>query len=537
MNILDFAMPAALMSQPISRQDWLDGYAIPRGKTTLFAVPQGSGKTTSVMTAMVELSTIGSISLLGQRDYGAPQRCILVSGEETYDDIRRKLDADHPQLRSRIEGAVAAGNLLFVCLKELRERNAITGPMFDEKGHPTDDWRKIAGAIKAHEPAFVFIDTLNSVSACEYMDSQSPYVTIPALDALAKATGAAVMISTHTSKEGMKGEIDEKTPANTLLASMRGSGQLSAAARCVIVMAEASSRAFSTLEVEDGDAKYAMILKTSLSHPDVMRVLPVIRSRKRKTYIATTQGDGENVVSLHAAVRDGAERIYAQLEVILTRLIRAASATRSPFSETGKYAIPSLVTSTLAGLLPAGAEAHHIEHVLDALEGIGVIEKSRGSRAGSMIYDIRDGMFATDHDPATGKPPVIRKGAPIREMLIEVVGAGSEQEVTAIIEHYVERLSEGPAQPAPAAPGADTDDHAAPARDHAPPQPAAPAAAPAAPDEHAHVEGMATELGEDDLAAIQADHAMVTEAPAMVTHAAEAAAPATADDNLEDLPF
>ncbi len=544
MSILDICMPAALMAAPIAPQDWLDGYAVPRGKTSILAIQSASGKTTAVLTAIVRAATSGIFRLFGTRYHDRPLRCVLISGEETYDDIIRKLRVDHPDLVPAISKAVEDGNLVIICLKEIIGRGGVTDRLFAQDGAATDSYHVIASALRSVRPDFVFVDTLNSVSRSEYLDSQSPYATILELDRLAKELNAAIMISTHVTKEGTsKLEINEQTSAEAILSSMRGSGQLVSAARCVIVLAKASPSAFSAIPMKEGDVKFAAVIKTNLPHPDVLKVIPCIRSRAQKTFMTTFEDEETGAAqTLQAMSTAGYARIMQSLPAALHRLIQAAALSRSPFTETGKFSIAELRTSTLAGILPEGTEAHHVQKALDEMEERGEIVKARVSRTGS-VYDVKGGPFANGFDE-NGKPVKVRAGEPIREMLIDAASAVTEAELRTIVASHMDRLTMPAQDRQPTPTKADADDHAAPARDHAPAQPAAPAAE----DEHAPAEAMATDLGEDDLAALQADHPMTMEAPAMVTDAAEAAfseieapapaaAPAPADDGLEDLPF
>lgn len=535
MSILDICMPAALMAAPIAPQDWLDGYAVPRGKTSILAIQSASGKTTAVLTAIVRAATGGTFRLFGTRHHDRPLRCVLVSGEETYDDIRRKLREDHPELLPAIGKAVETGHLSIICLKEVIGRGAITDRLFSQDGAATDSYHVVASKLREIRPDFVFMDTLNSLSRSEYLDSQSPYATVLELDRLAKELDAAIMVSTHVTKEGTsKMEINEQSSAEAILSSMRGSGQLVSAARCVIVLAKAAPSAFSAIPVREGDVKFALVIKTNLPHPDVLRVIPCVRSKALKTFVTTFEDqDTGQVQTLQAMSTAGYARIMQSLPAALHRLIQAAALSRSPFTETGKFAISELRTSTLAGILPEGTEAHHVQKSLDDMEARGEIVKARVSRTGS-VYDVPGGPFALGVDE-NGKPVKVRPGEPIREMLIDAAGAVTEAELRSIVRTHMDALT----TPAP------TPDHA-PAPAVAPAEPAM-----ATPDHAVTMDAPAADqaddaLGDDDLAALKTDdleavpvttqatehgHAVPEAAPAPV------AAPAPADPELEDLPF
>lgn len=421
---------------PTAPRDWLDGYAIPRGKTTLLAVPGGSGKTTAALSAAIGAATKGVFHFFGRREHSRPLRCMIITAEETGDDYKLKILAEHPGRIDEIASAISEGRLGILSLPDAMDARDESGnivfhgeiKLFDEEGNGLPGFDAVAQEIEKFRPDFVYIDTLGAISKSDYMDGNAPYATIGRLDRLADRVGCAIVIAAHLTKEGAgKLEINEDTAPGSLIGSMRGSGQLTSAARHVIVLAEASGRAFKKETETDTQRRFAMVIKSNLGHPDAMKILPVIRDEKAKTFVAT---DGKR--SLYSvAEADRLERLEV-LPHIIERLVYAASLAAQPFASKGKFSIAGLADTVLSSALPEGTTDADIEIATDRLVRTGRIQAVRVTKAGSApIYDIPGGPFATEG--RTGEKAEFKPGAADRDYL---TGAAQAADLAEILETY-----------------------------------------------------------------------------------------------------
>lgn len=431
---------------PPAPRDWLDGYAIPRGKTTLLAVPGGSGKTTAALTAAIGGATDGVFHFFGRREHRRQLRSMIITAEETGDDLKLKMAAEHGDKIGAIEAAIAGGRLGILSLPdaiEARDENgdiAFPGEikLFNEEGVAAEGFDVIAAEIEKFRPDFVYVDTLGAISKSDYMDGNSPYATIGRFDRLADRVGCAIVIAAHLTKEGSgKNEINENTPPGSIIGSMRGSGQLTSAARHVIVLAEATGNAFKKESETDRQRRFGMVIKSNLGHPDAMKVLPVIRDENAKTFVAT---DGHRTL-LSIAEADRLERLE-KLPCIIEQIVYAASLACQPFVSKGKFSVAGLSRTVLDGALPDGTTDADIELATDRLIRTGQIQAVRVTQAGATpVYDTPGGQYALEG--RTGQKAEFKKGAADRGYLVAAAQAGSMAEVLQIFEATYQRRGEG----------------------------------------------------------------------------------------------
>lgn len=407
-----FAIKSIPRTKPAPRE-WIDGFAIPRGKLTIVALDMGQGKTTAVLNSMVSSSYTGVWTLFGTKDHGRPLRCVMVTGEESEEDFLQKLSYDgDDQAYEMASAAVAAGNLIIIPLDRVMERNASGERIFGEDGSLTKTGQACFNAIYRRKPDVVVFDTMRSCSTADYNQEMTSSQTISSLNLLARRANAATIMFAHVTKESGKLKLDDKSHPSTLISALRGSGQIVAQARHVVVMMRAPDELFKAIQLEnEGDVKYAAAVKSNLGFPITGEIFPVIRSKKGLTFSAHVNGR-----SLLDIGKTNEKFTFLKLREVLSKLVFAAGLSGSPFTMTGQFSPEKLCDSTLHKLLPVGSTPELVSSAMKSLLAEHYVVQVKLTENGAPSrYDVFSGPYATASSEGVKVPAT--KGAPDTDLL------------------------------------------------------------------------------------------------------------------------
>lgn len=404
LNLSDLQIDPNFMKESPRPQRWIDGYMLPFGNLTILQTGSGAGKSTAIRKAALSYSARGEFHCFGHAQHASAGRVVILSGEETADNIRTSI-LSIPGAMADYEEAMSKGNLLLVSLLDARGKNGLTD-LFDEKGLTTKFGEKVFDDIREFRPDLLVIDTLTSVSATEYLDGVSAKNAVLFLSGFCGQIGCAGISVGHVGK-GTNEKVTEDIEHEGLIAMGRGSGLLVASSRHAIVLARAPKGMFSMLSTEEGDEVWIGTLKSNIEHEAARTVFPVIRSKEKRTLIATAGG-----VALSAVAEVHDEEVMSALEDILYAVIKVTANAHQPLAESGKVSAEGLSSTLLAPLLPRGVTRKMISSVVAKLVRDQRVTIVRSSRTGSPLLDVVGGIYATNLDPATGRPPDFKKGAP-----------------------------------------------------------------------------------------------------------------------------
>lgn len=416
-TLRDLQVSPEFMRSAPKPQRWIDGYMIPFGNLTILQTGSGAGKSTAIRKAALSFAARGEFHCFGFARHPKPGRVVILSGEETADNIRTSIRSI-PGGMDDYEQAIANGNLIVISLLDARRKVGGAVDVFDEHGLPSKFGEAVFDDVRMFKPDLLVIDTLTSMSATEYLDGVSAKNAVLYLSALCDEVGCAGISIGHVGK-GTNEKITEDIEHEGLIAMGRGSGLLVASARHAIVLARAPKGMFSMLQVDDGDEVWIGTIKSNIEHPAARTVFPVIRSASKRTLIATN-GPTPLAMEVESANRG----ITEALADILYMLVKLSAEGHQPLAESGRVSPEGLADTLLAPILPRGTTKKQVSAVMDQLIRSERIAVVRATKTGAPVLDVPGGMYARDIDPATGAPPEFRKGAPDIDALKDRIDAG-----------------------------------------------------------------------------------------------------------------
>ncbi|VDS10033.1 hypothetical protein PARHAE_03244 [Paracoccus haematequi] len=408
-----FAMRSIFLTQAAPR-DWIDDFLIPRGKATIFGLDHGQGKTTALLSAIVVASATGVWSLFGNRDHKRPLKCVLVTAEETEEDVIQKLAYDRPasdHLRMAKE-AMSKGNLIIICLDKVMEASQTGERIFGDDGAPTQGiGRELLNELVLMKPDVIIFDTMRSCGSGDYNSDLVSSQTLSALNLLARLAEAAVIMTVHVTKDSAKVKLTDQSSPSALIGMIRGSGQIVSQARHVIVLHRTDDLFKGVTGLEKGDTLYVCGVKSNLGFPLTQELFPVVRSHKHLTFMARYDGK-----SLLDSSKSEEKWRYMRVLKILPKLIFAAAISGKPFSLTGAFSPEKLAESTIKNFLPEGATPAMVNSALKTLlAGHQVLQVKTTAGGVPNRYDVVEGPYATA-DREGAEPPA-SKGAVDTDLL------------------------------------------------------------------------------------------------------------------------
>jgi hypothetical protein len=415
--------------EDIPPQSYIDGFMFPFATCTMLSTAGGSGKTTSGTGAAVTAAANGRFDFFGERQHERPMRSILVLGEETADMISRKLAFEIVDGIKLYRDASGNGNIAIISWLEYGMRSTeAPEKIFEEKGSLTEQGRKLFAALKTFKPDFVFFDTLSSLSDGDYLSDRVAYTTIRELNSLAAATGAAVVMTAHLVKGGAA-KIDSTSSADDMIALSRGSAAMINAARHAIVLVPANSGDFPGINIDDGDQIWRAGVKSNIGFPLANCTFPVVRSSKRRTFLAMYGGNQ----TFAEKDKEHATNMIRLLERYMFHAIRLAAESLQPFAECGKMSPEGLCKDLLMPIMPNGASPFLVARAVDNLIRKQEVCPARSTASGGMILDVEGGPFAAPdhHLDQAGKPPKFKPGAADIQRLADRIHAAVNNEMNA----------------------------------------------------------------------------------------------------------
>ncbi|MDI3514021.1 MAG: putative primase/helicase [Rhodocyclaceae bacterium] len=208
---------------------WLVAGIFPLGVSALLASPPNVGKSFLALDLAAKVAGRRSGDLPAVAFGGivkAHGRAVYVSAEDDQDEVHRRL-------WSLTKGEGMPDRLHVLSLPDVGHFGIIEPDPVTKEFRPTAAWCDLADEIRALDDVrLVVLDTLQSLTAGDSNTVQATQPLMSEAAALARATGACVLLIHHVAK-GKSGDIRTALDA---MESIRGSGAISGSARCAYVM-------------------------------------------------------------------------------------------------------------------------------------------------------------------------------------------------------------------------------------------------------------------------------------------------------------
>ena len=388
----------------------LDGHLIPKGAVTLIATDPGSGKSTSAIVSCINASYDGSWSMLGKRKHEDPLRCMLILGEDSDRSFEASLASFPDGTKEKLRIARSNENLLICTYDKLKKMNG-NKDIFDKEGKLTEESGDmlIRLARKFYVDVLV-LDTIFSLSECDYLSRNNAYNTIGPLSDIAVELNCAVIVMMHLTKEGGSA-IKASVKADELTNKVAGSAGWKGATRHMLALVECPRGLFDNITADENDEKWIVAVKTNLIKDAAKTIFPVIRSSSAMM-LQTTDEVGTPLLETE---NEAEAKMQRRLRSFVTNAVRASSELRNPFAQLprNKFSIGNQMTGSLIDIaIPATIEQY--EKAVWALEKMGKIVTCKTSRSGGgLVWDTPDGAFAkeAEFELLTGKKLELKKGA------------------------------------------------------------------------------------------------------------------------------
>ncbi|MGD9710170.1 MAG: AAA family ATPase [Halothiobacillaceae bacterium] len=208
---------------------WLVAGIFPLGVSALLASPPNVGKSFLALDLAAKVAGRRSGDLPAVAFGGivkAHGRAVYVSAEDDQDEVHRRL-------WSLTRGEGMPDRLHVLSLPDVGHFGIIEPDPVTKEFRPTAAWCDLAAEIRALDDVhLIVLDTLQALTAGDTNTVQATQPLMSEAAALARATGACVLLIHHVAK-GKSGEIRTALDA---MESIRGSGAISGSARCAYVM-------------------------------------------------------------------------------------------------------------------------------------------------------------------------------------------------------------------------------------------------------------------------------------------------------------
>ncbi|WP_237061426.1 AAA family ATPase [Loktanella sp. M215] len=387
-------------------QEYVDGFLIPVGVCTVVAMKGSAGKTTAFVHAGINAAATGIMDLFGLRNHDKPQRMVLVLGEESPLMFNQRLSNVLPDgAFDRYITACESGMIEVVCYREAKRNMVTPDHMINAEAKLSDGGVELFDAIIELNPDIVVFDTLTSLCGANQTDDTMVYSVIDILDDFASKAKCAVILTSHLTKDGLK-KIDETTTSDELIATMRGSAALVNASRHSIVMVPASKGMYENIKIDKGDSLWVCAVKSNIGHPKNGETFPVIRSKKRMTFVATAP-DGKpigEVMELEEAA------MLRRLRPYVYHAVKIAAERGMPYAGRGQNGIVAQSDKIVKELLPEGSTSKMVSMLVDEMTGT-LLTICRTNPKDIGVLDVIGGPY-NENDPDTGKFRTYISGAP-----------------------------------------------------------------------------------------------------------------------------
>jgi len=229
-----------LLTRILPSRDWALYPYFPNGTVSGLAGVGGLGKS-NLMLLIAVCKALGLSEFCGLEC--TPGRVVILTAEDDLAEMQRRLQRILHYLRSRnveIDFDLLQANLQFVDLTGGGAENMMVKAQ-SLGAIPTDLVEHVAREVGKAD--MIMIDTLSRFSGASENDNTAGAVFISACETIAKRTGAAVLVLSHTGKAvAREGLVDQYVS--------RGASSYSDNARSVLVLASPSAEAMKTLQID-----------------------------------------------------------------------------------------------------------------------------------------------------------------------------------------------------------------------------------------------------------------------------------------------
>ena len=233
-------LPEDVLTRVLPDRAWALYPYFPAGTVSILSSVGGFGKS-HLMLLIAFCKALGLPDFCGRPC--APGRVVILTAEDDLEEMQRRSQRILRYLRNlnvEIDHALLRANLQLVDLtgggaKNLMVRAETSGAI------PTDLVAHIAEEIGKAD--MIVIDTLSRFSGASENDNTAGAVFISACETIAKLTGAAVLVLSHTGKDVARAGIVDQYVS-------RGASAFSDNARSVAVLAAPTKKAMKSLEID-----------------------------------------------------------------------------------------------------------------------------------------------------------------------------------------------------------------------------------------------------------------------------------------------
>lgn len=304
---------ARYLSSPAPVRRWLMRDAIPLGIVAQLVAPGGTGKTMTSLQLGVSVAT--GQPFAGLWDIGESGAVLMLLGEDDDSELHRRIANISHQMTAQPEALALLGQNLII-KSVVGEDNLMTSadPVSREVQHTQFTERLILTASGIPDLKLIVIDPASRFRGGDENAAADTTRFVQALERLAQATGATVLVIHHANKASMNG-------GGTSQAAARGSSALTDGVRLQINLATLNDSTRKHHGIAEADMRQYLTLsitKTNYSAP--------------QADILLQRGEGGY---LHRADSRPQLKTPTKIETEILRKIRAAAQSGKPLSKTG----------------------------------------------------------------------------------------------------------------------------------------------------------------------------------------------------------
>ena len=371
-DLADGRIDRYLTTSPPKRR-WLIKDLVTLGKAAAVIAPGGSSKSQWLLQLAVGVAT--GIPVADHWEIGETGSVIVFFAEDDEDEIHRRLERITYHLQMSGQGNALQGleDHLFIFSTIGRDmlltRRSLSGEVIT-----TDIVDNVASlAEKVPDLKLIIIDPAARFRGGEENSNEDATRFVEALESLAKATGASVMIAHHTNKGSYSADGEQSQGASrgasALTDGLRWQMNLSPASEAVLkrhcltpnnlrkyVMATVTKTNYSAfpesvlMERMEGGYLSAVSIQTARKRAESAAIAAVLRAISSHGKPISARGLEEQYAGVHKALQMPKERVREVIQTAIARGLMTGGA-RKPIALTplGQSAIPSPVTS-IAGI-------------------------------------------------------------------------------------------------------------------------------------------------------------------------------------------
>lgn len=300
------------LSSPAPARRWLMQDVIPLGIVAQLVAPGGTGKTMTSLQLGVSVATGQPFADLWH--VGEPGAVLMLLGEDDDMELHRRIENISNQMTARSEALTLLGQNLYI-KSVIGEDNLMTSadPVAREVRHTTFTERLILTAVQIPNLKLIVIDPASRFRGGDENAAADTTRFVQALERLAQATGATVLLIHHSNKASMNG-------GGTSQGAARGSSALTDGVRLQInlnTLSESNRKQHGISADETRQYLVLNIAKTNYSAPQPETLL----RRGEGGYL--TRADAKPTL-----------KAPSKLQTEILRMVRSAALAGKPYSKT-----------------------------------------------------------------------------------------------------------------------------------------------------------------------------------------------------------